>query len=313
MADPSFLVGARLAAIVESSPGTLSGTGTWNVLPITTEGFSINPQKTFIDADIVDATRQKTNSVGGPVESRISITTQLNAEPGIRFLLESAFFSTFSTDTIVTGATRKTFSLELKNELGATDYYRRVAGCVVDSMSLSFPEQGFIKATWNILGQAYTTATTEIGTTYTAVSGYQGMASSLTGTSLTYNSAALPGVTDFTLNVNNGLISMFAMASTSADHLTQGNTKIDGGGSYYLRNNTITTPFISEVADDLVIVAKSSDVSPILNTLTITIPQTKFTAAEVSPTQLTLSDKFQYRAEYDSGITSKIRFVYTAV
>lgn len=312
MADPSLLTGARLAVKAESVPGTLETTGTFVIIPMTTEGFSINPTKNFIDAEIVDATRQKTSTVGGAQSSRITINTFLNAEPGIRFLLESAFFSTFSTDTIKTGATRKTFSLELKNDLG-TDVFRRVAGCVVDSMSLSFPEQGFIKASWNILGQAYSTAGTENGTAYTATSGYEGMASSLAGTSLTYNSSALPGVTDFNLTVSNGLIAMFAMASSAADHLTQGNTVVEGSGSYYLRDNTITTPFISEAADDLVIVAKSADASPILNTLTITMPKTKFTGAEVGLVQKTISDKFTFKADYDSGITSKLQFVYTAV
>lgn len=313
MADPSFLTNSRIAAKVEAAPGTLEGTGTWTVLPVFTDGFGIDPKKNFVDAPIVDATRQKTSSVGGPVETTFTIVTPLNNEPGVRFLLESALFGAFSTNTIVSAATRKTFSIEQKNELGATDAFRRIAGCVVNSVSFDMPNQGFIKCNFNILGQAYSVATTELGSAYTAITGLEAMATSLPGTSIVYNGTALAGVTDFSVSMENGLASAFAFGATSADHLTQDVFRLTGNGKRYLRDNLIATAFLAEIPDDLVLVLKSSDISPILNTCTMTIPKTKFTSAPVDVAGFTLTDGLAFRAEYDSGILSKVQLAFSAV
>lgn len=90
-------------------------------------------------------------------------------DAGTDILLESLLSSAWSTDTLKNGSTKKPFTLEEKYEGGATDPYRRLAGCMVDQLSLSLRNGEPGSMSFALQGMGESTATTAIASsTYAA-------------------------------------------------------------------------------------------------------------------------------------------------
>jgi len=83
-------------------------------------------------------------------------------------LWESVLCGAFATNVLKNASTKKSFTLEEKYEGGATDPYRRLAGCLVDSLSVSFRNGEPGTMSWGIRALAETAATSAIASsTYT--------------------------------------------------------------------------------------------------------------------------------------------------
>lgn len=93
-------------------------------------------------------------------------------DAGTDILLESLFCAAWGTDVLENASTKRAFTLEETYEGGATDPYRRLTGCLCDSLRLSFPlAAGGAPGTlaFGILALDETTATTALASSsYTA-------------------------------------------------------------------------------------------------------------------------------------------------
>jgi len=102
-----------------------------------------------------------------------SIVLPYSRDAATDVLWTSAFGSAWATNVLKAGSTQLTFTLEEKYEGGATDPYRRLTGCQVDSVSIGFQigQPGSLTFGLKALGES--TATTAIASsTYAAPTPY---------------------------------------------------------------------------------------------------------------------------------------------
>lgn len=86
-------------------------------------------------------------------------------------LWESVLCGAWATNVLKNASTKKPFTLEEKYEGGATDPYRRLTGCLVDSLSIGFRNGEPGTMSWGIRAMAEAAATSAIASsTYTAPS-----------------------------------------------------------------------------------------------------------------------------------------------
>lgn len=162
-------------------------------------------------------------------------------------LIESLLGGAFSTNTAKNGSTKSFFTLEEKYEGGATDPYKRLTGCMVDSLSLRLQngEPGLM--TFGIQALAESTATTAIASsTYAAPSpGYP----PVTPADITVNGLfGISGakVMSLSLDINNNLTPQYAWGSVDPYAIGLGLFSVTGSVSFYFSAltdySTFTTP-----------------------------------------------------------------------
>jgi hypothetical protein len=122
--------------------------------------------------------------------------------------IEGALFSSWSSNVIVNGTTRKTFTIEETLELGATDSYSRFLASQVNTLSLDISARRKITGSLGMMAQKEVPATTPIsGATYTAVNDYTPLTASASvgNLTLTGGSITAPKVRRVTVDINNNL------------------------------------------------------------------------------------------------------------
>ena len=161
-------------------------------------------------------------------------------------LLESVMCNTFSTDILKDASTKQFFTLEEKYEGGATDPYRRLAGCMVDSLSLSWRlgEPGSVSA--GIMALAETTATTAIASaTYAAPTpAYD----PVTPVDITVNSLfgiTTPKLMELNLSISNSLRPQYQFGNASPFGIGLGSFDVRGSAKLYFSQLTDYSTFVT--------------------------------------------------------------------
>jgi hypothetical protein len=161
-------------------------------------------------------------------------------------LLESTMGNTFATNVLKDASTKRFFTLEEKYEGGATDPYRRLAGCMCDHMSLSWRlgEPGSIS--FNIMALAETTATTAIASsTYAVPTPYNDPVTPVDITVTNLFSIASPKLMELNLNISNNDRAQYAFGSASPFGIGLGNFDISGSAKLYFSQLTDYSTFVN--------------------------------------------------------------------
>jgi len=188
--------GMRLAYIAEATEGTTPATPAFQVLRYTSESLSSEKQ-TAISAEI-RADKNVTDilhtgfSIGGSLDGEL-------VDGSYEDFMEAALRGTWSTDALINGIDRKSFTFEKTTEEGATDSYMRYRGCFIDGMRLAVAEGGIGTIGFDILGMGVDSGASAIitGATYVAA----GTTAPMTGSDM--GSIAVGGIS--TLNVIKGI------------------------------------------------------------------------------------------------------------
>lgn len=149
-------------------------------------------------------------------------------------LFSSLVCNTWSTNVLKNASTKVFFTLEEKYEGGTTDPYRRLTGCMVDSLSLSWRLGEPGSMSFSLMALAEATATTAISSsTYAAPTpAYD----PVTPTDVQVNDLfglSSPKLMGLNLTVSNGMRAQYAFGSASPWGIGLGVFEVRGSAQFY--------------------------------------------------------------------------------
>jgi hypothetical protein len=130
----------QTAVVAEVTPGTTPASPGFKLLR--DSSVTGSPQRGAQRSPERRPDRMAANMVSGLASYPKSINMPLVRDAGSDILLESLLCGAWSSDVLKNASIRKPFTLEEKYEGGSTDPYRRLAGCLCDSLRLSIPLAG---------------------------------------------------------------------------------------------------------------------------------------------------------------------------
>jgi microcystin-dependent protein len=300
----SFSQGSRagLSYVVESTFGTTPGTPSLIQLPYTTHSLNLSKERVTgndIQPDrMLRVDRHGNRSVAGDISVDLR---KGDYDP----FFESAFFNTFSTNTLKIGTTPKYFSIED----AATDItqFRLFTGMAVSSMAISIRPNQMVTATMSMVGKDMTISGTSVDAVKTASStnapfdAYSGALSIGNAGGSLSASAIITGI-DFT--INNSLAPTFVVGSASTPQLEYGMASVEGTITAYFENATLINRFINETESGIEV---SVDDPTGSSDYTFLFPRVKINGADVpvdGPTSRVITLPFV--ALYDTTEASNI-------
>lgn len=271
----AFAQGSRssLAYIAETAFGTTPATPTFAYLPFNTH--SIDLSKDRVEGNEIQSDRMTRVDRHGNKQAGGSVEVDLRKGDFDEFI-ESAFFSSFSTDVVKVGTTPKYFTIEDAAE--DISQYRTFTGMAVSGMSVSIAPNQMVSTTFDMVGkdmtQAATTAST--GGTPTAASSNQPF-DSYSGT-ISDGGSAVSIVTSIDFSIQNSLAPTFVVGSDAAQSLEYGRAVVEGTMTVYYEDATLINKFLNETESTIEV---SVDDPTGANSYTFLFPRVKYNGASV--------------------------------
>ena len=271
----AFAQGSRssLAYIAETAFGTTPASPTFAKLPFNTH--SIDLTKDRVEGNEIQSDRMTRVDRHGNKQAGGSVEVDLRKADFDEFI-ESAFFSSFSTDVIKVGTTPKYFTIEDAAE--DISQFRKFTGMAVSGMSVSIAPNQMVSTTFDMVGkdmtQAATTAST--GGTPTAASSNQPF-DSYSGT-ISDGGSSISIVTSIDFSIQNSLAPTFVVGSDAAQSLEYGRAVVEGTMTVYYEDATLINKFLNETESTIEV---SVDDPTGSNSYTFLFPRVKYNGASV--------------------------------
>ena len=271
----AFAQGSRssLAYIAETAFGTTPASPTFAYLPFNTH--SIDLSKDRVEGNEIQSDRMTRVDRHGNKQAGGSVEVDLRKADFDEFI-ESAFFSSFSTDVVKVGTTPKYFTIEDAAE--DISQFRTFTGMAVSGMSVSIAPNQMVSTTFDMVGkdmtQAATTAST--GGTPTAASSNQPF-DSYSGT-ISDGGSAVSIVTSIDFSIQNSLAPTFVVGSDAAQSLEYGRAVVEGTMTVYYEDATLINKFLNETESTIEV---SVDDPTGANSYTFLFPRVKYNGASV--------------------------------
>jgi hypothetical protein len=225
----------QTAIIAEVTMGTTPATPAFKLLR--DSSVSGSPQRGAQRSPERRADRMASSMVSGLATYPKSINLPWARDAGTDLLLEAVFCAGFSTDVLKNASVKKSFTLEEKYEGGSTDPYRRLAGCLCDSLRASIPLAGGGQPgtlTFGIKALAETTATAAIASsTYTAPSPGEDPISSIDVVVNDLFGITSPKLMSFDMTISNAIRDQHAFGSAQPFGLGLGAFDVQGSVQIY--------------------------------------------------------------------------------
>lgn len=271
----AFAQGSRssLAYIAETAFGTTPASPTFAYLPFNTH--SIDLSKDRVEGNEIQSDRMTRVDRHGNKQAGGSVEVDLRKADFDEFI-ESAFFSSFSTDVVKIGTTPKYFTIEDAAE--DISQYRAFTGMAVSGMSVSIAPNQMVSTTFDMVGKDMTqTATTaSTGGTPTAASSNQPF-DSYSGT-ISDGGSSISIVTSIDFSIQNSLAPTFVVGSDAAQSLEYGRAVVEGTMTVYYEDATLINKFLNETESTIEV---SVDDPTGSNSYTFLFPRVKYNGASV--------------------------------
>ena len=234
----------QTAIIAETTQGTTPATPAFKVLRDTR--VSGAPQRADVRSPERRSDRMAYAMVRGLASFPKTIELAWARDTGTDILWESALCNAFSTNVLKNGATIKAFTVEEKYEGGATDPFRRLAGCVVDQVDISLQNGQAGQLNFGIRALAETTATTAIASsTYAAPTpGYD----PVTPADIVVNNLfgiTTPKVVSLAMRIENNVREQYSWGSASPFGTGLGLFNVSGSIQLYFSQLTDYSTFVT--------------------------------------------------------------------
>lgn len=271
----AFAQGSRssLAYIAETAFGTTPATPTFAYLPFNTH--SIDLSKDRVEGNEIQSDRMTRVDRHGNKQAGGSVEVDLRKGDFDEFI-ESAFFSSFSTDVIKVGTTPKYFTIEDAAE--DISQYRLFKGMAVGGMSVSIAPNQMVSTTFDLVGKEMTqgSSTGSTGGTPTAATSNQPF-DSYSGT-ISDGGSAVSIVTSIDFSIQNSLAPTFVVGSDAAQSLEYGRAVVEGTMTVYYEDATLINKFLNETESSIEV---SVDDPTGTNSYTFLFPRVKYNGASV--------------------------------
>lgn len=196
------------------------------------------------------ADRRAASMVTGLSVFEKTIEMPFARDEGTDILLASLFNNTWATNVLKDGSTPSAFTLEEKYEGGSTDFYRRLTGCQVNTLTMAFRLGEAGTMSFGLLARGESTGTTALGSsTYAAPTPGYDPVSSVAITGADVFGLTTPRVTALNMTITNNEAGLYAFGSDSPFDLGLGLFDVSGTVELYLSAATDYTSFIPRLAD----------------------------------------------------------------
>lgn len=265
-----------LVLIPEVTWGVTPTTG--NYTPVRYTGVSMKPNASFVDSKEIRNDRQTADSRQTAIEAEGDVDVEMIAE-AFDTLLESALLSTWTTDVLNIGTTRKSFSLE--QEFSDIGKFFIMPGCVVNTLAISAKPKEIVSMKFGIKGKTFTTASAtgvttavDAATTNSPMDTFQGV--------IKENGSAIAILTAFDMSLSNGYEGAYVLGDRALVDMVPGRADITGKITAYFKDLTLMQKFLDETESSLELTFIGK---PNTKTLTFKLPRIKFTTGEVPVTK----------------------------
>lgn len=257
--------------LAEATLGTLPSPATFVTTRLTSESLdakrdNVVSQEIRADRNVSDVI-QVGGSAGGSMSFELSYGT-------FDSIFESALFGAWAADILKNGVTCKSFHIQKKFELGATDQFWLHKGMVVDNLSLDMKAKQIVTGSCDFVGVASTLSQAITGT-FSAASTESVMnaASHLTLTKVMVSPA--PTIRSLSIKIANKLRLQDKCASLVAAGIGAGRCEVTGSFEAYFESNAIADLFLAGTAGGI----KATIGGTTLKKYTIEIPTIKILTA----------------------------------
>lgn len=198
------------------------------------------------------------------------------------------------------GATSKFFSIE--EGFVDLDLQQVLTGAMVNSLSLDIKPNAIVTGTLGFLGKAASAFSASSIDDSPAAASTTSPFDSYTG-SLKEGDVTIAIVTGLTLNLQNGLETMFALFNDDPYRIGVGRANLTGTLSAYFTSADLANKFIAETESSLELVL--TDLAG--NSYNILVPRIKYTGADKSMTENNVAIDLPFQALYSSTQSTALR------
>lgn len=262
--------------VAESTYGATPATPTWTPIPHT--GTTLALSKDGIESEKLRGDRQVEDFRHGNRSVSGDITAELEYG-AFDDLIEAVMCGTWSgSDTLISGTTRRSFTIERKFLDLATPEFHRHTGCEFNTMSLSIAPNSMVTTTFGIVGKDLSTNTAEVASsTYSADVGHIPF-DSFTG-SITEGGSSIATVTSLDITIENGLEPLFSVGSSTTNRPSIGKSRVTGSLTTYFDSKALYDKFLNETTSSIVCTLKDLATGT-GNQIEIDIPNVKYNSGQ---------------------------------
>ena len=240
----------KLSYSAETVRGTMNATPVFIRLPDTRTSVALVKDTLATERLTGDrfpaAPRTGASTVAGDIPVDLSYDTY---NPFIESALQGPFDGG-STNIAKAGTTRKSFSILREFSDITADQFLLYTGCEVSTWTLTAAANGLAKSTFSFLGRsAAAPATADPATAYTDASITEPF-DTFAG-EMKIDNVASCIVTDYTINVNNGLEAKYAVGCEGSQDPSVSQSVVDGSLTVYLEDMTLYKKFINDTSMSL--------------------------------------------------------------
>lgn len=284
----------------ETDYGVVNAAPSGLVFPIRHTGFSGGLSRDPFESMEIRADRISAGTRLGAKNVQWEISTELSYS-SLDTLLQAVTMGTWTNNVLKTGTTRRSYTLERYfADLAAGNKYYRLLGSEFNTLKLSVTTGGIITATFGGISQDEASSASAIAAAAAAVTSepfdaFQG--------ELTNEDGDLAVVTDFQVELSNGLEPFFVVGDPLTMLPSVGRSRISGTMTCRFASASLFSRFVDENKDSLSLTFTDADD----NELKIELPNVTYTggARDVSgdgPVRIVMP----FRADYDDTKESNI-------
>ena len=235
--------------VAESTYGTTPSNPTYTPIPhtATTIGMTkdgIESEKLRGDRQVEDF-RHGNKTIGGDISSELEYGA-------FDELIQAVMCGSFSTNVLISGNTRRSFTLERRFLDLATPEYHRFTGVEFNTLTLSVAPNAMVSMTLGIVGQNMTLNTSTIAGASDNADVGKTPFDSFTGT-ITEGGGSIATVTEIELTIENGLEPLFSVGSQLTNQPSIGKSRVTGTLGLYFDSKTVLEKFVNETESAIVL------------------------------------------------------------
>ena len=262
-----------LAYIAEASYAAIPTTPVFQLVRNTSVSLTVN--KDALMSEEIRSDRQRYDMRQGAYK----VTGDIGAELSYGTYddwLAALCGSTWSSDVLKAGTSRKSFVFERKFADIADDPYHRFSGCEIDKLSLTIGSNAIVKATFSVIGSTGVLDSAIVsGATYsdpTTTHPFDGF----TGT-ISEGGTAYGYITEVQLDIENGLTPRYVIGSKYTLEPGIGYFDIKGTATMWFADSTKVNKFINETESSIDLTLTDLEA----NSLEFNLPRIKYSGAPV--------------------------------
>jgi len=270
----AFAQGSRssLAYIAESTFGTTPSTPTLANLPI--NSHSLDLTKDRVEGNEIQADRMPRVDRHGNRQAGGSIEVDLR-KGDFDSLMESAFFSTFSTNVLKVGTTPKYFSME--DRAADIGQYRLFKGMAVSTFGVSIAPNQMVTGTFDMVGKDMTQSSSSATASPITAASANAPFDSYSGV-ISDGGSGIAIVTSLEFSLSNSLAPTFVVGASTTPQLEYGRAVVEGTMTVYYEDATLINKFLNETESTIEVTVDDPTGS---SDYTFLFPRVKYNGASV--------------------------------